>query len=204
MSATTLHDFLAVCALVALGGVIVMIVTRIVPSVLTVQLSGIVHRVQLPLAALVATTASLGSLWFSEYGDHWQPCRLCWFQRIFMYSSAVVLIVAALRRDRGAKWYAVPLASLGMLVSLYHILLERGVVTESDACSATVPCAIPYRVSFGHINDLARPAGFPAVTLAVMAFCGFAAILAVLLLPEALDTDLDTNSDTNPSSGEHS
>ena len=54
---------------------------------------------ELPLAALVPTVAALGSLYFSEYGNLWQPCRFCWFQRIFMYSSAVVLLLAAVRRE---------------------------------------------------------------------------------------------------------
>jgi len=142
----------------------------------------------LPLAALVATTASLGSLYMSEYGNHWQPCRFCWFQRIFMYSCSVVLIVAAVRRDRGAKWYAVPLATIGLLVSAWHNLLERGFVSESKECAAAVPCANPYYVSFGHIDpNTLRPAGFPSITLAVMALCAFAAIIALLLLPEPLE-----------------
>jgi disulfide bond formation protein DsbB len=128
----------------------------------------------------------------SEYGNHWAPCRFCWFQRIFMYSSAVVLIMAAIRRDRGVKWYAVPLASIGILLSGYHILLEHRVVEESVACSSTTSCANPYYVSFGKLgfdnNGVFRWSGLP-ITLAVMAFCGFAAILALLLLPEHLDLD---------------
>jgi disulfide bond formation protein DsbB len=191
MTVTQLHNFFAVLALVAIGGAVLMLVARVVPSVASVRFLGALHKVQLPLAALVATTASLGSLYMSEYGNHWKPCRFCWFQRIFMYSLAVVLIMSAIRRDRGVKWYAVPLAAIGILLSTWHNLLERGVVTESAACSADVPCANPYYVSFGHYNSLARPAGFPSVTLAVMAFCGFAAILALLLLPEHLDLTED-------------
>ena len=86
---------------------------------------------------------------------------------------------------------AVALASVGLLVSLWHNLLERGVVEESKVCAMTVPCAIPYDISFGHYDDMGRPAGFPSMTLAVMAFCGFAAILALLLTPESLEDDDD-------------
>jgi disulfide bond formation protein DsbB len=202
MTVPQLHNFFAVLAIVAIVGALLMIVARIIPAVASVRFLAAVHKVQLPLAALVATTASLGSLYMSEYGNHWTPCRFCWFQRIFMYSSAVVLIMAAIRRDRGVKWYAVPLAAIGILLSGYHVLLERGVFTEATACDATgVKCTVPYFISFGHrdANSLG-PAGFPAITLAVMALCGFAAILALLLLPEPLDTTEDDH-DGEPAAG---
>lgn len=186
MSPKTVHDVAAALAIVALVGTVSMVVARVVPSVVTLRYLDLLHKVQLQLAALVAVAATLGSLWFSEYGNHWAPCRFCWYQRVFMYSSAVVLLVAAVRRDRGVRWYAVPLAAIGLLVSLWHNLLERGVVQESNVCSTTVRCAIPYEVSFGYRNGNSQPAGFPSITLAVMAFCAFAAILALLLTPQAL------------------
>ena len=192
MSVTALHDFFAVLAIVAIVGAVLMVVARLIPTVATVRFLDGLHKVNLWLAALVATTASLGSLYMSEYGNLWTPCRFCWFQRIFMYPLAIILIIAAIRKDRGIKWYAAPLAGIGLLVSLWHNLIERGVIEEAKECAATVPCARPYYVSFGHIDpDTLRPAGFPAITLAVMAFCGFAAILALLLTPESLEDEQD-------------
>jgi disulfide bond formation protein DsbB len=196
MSVEQLHDFFAVLAMVALGGVLLLVIARLVPAVTTVRFLDAIHKVQVPLAALVAVTASLGSFYFSEYGNLWAPCRFCWFQRIFMYSSAVILLVAMVRRTRAVKWYAVALAGVGILLSSWHILLERGVVSESAECAATIPCATPYYISFGSRNpDTLGPTGFPAITLAVMAFCGFAAILALLLLPEPLDLESGDGSD---------
>ena len=190
MEPNDLHDLFAILALVALAGAVLMVAARLIPSVASVRFLDIVHRVQLPLAALVATTATLGSLYFSESAN-WTPCRFCWLQRIFMYSSAVVLVVAAIRRDRSVKWFAGSLAAIGLFTSLWHNLLERGVMEESSVCSLTVPCAIPYWVSFGHWNGDGLASGFPSVTLAVMAFAGFAAILALLFTPESLEDDLD-------------
>lgn len=203
MSVTELHDVDAILAMIAAGGVVLMILARLIPSVSSVRFLDGLYKWQLPLAALVATTASLGSLYFSEYGNHWQPCRFCWFQRIFMYSAAVILILAAIRRDRGVRWYAVALATIGLLVSLWHNLLERGVVEESKECAATVPCATPYLISFGHRDPTTlRPTGFPSITLAVMAFCGFAAILALLLLPEPLEpATMEEQQDGEPAAG---
>jgi disulfide bond formation protein DsbB len=192
MSVTALHDFFAVLAIVAIVGAVLMVLARLIPTVATVRFLDALHKVNLWLAALVATTASLGSFYMSEYGNHWTPCRFCWFQRIFMYPLAIILIIAAIRKDRGITWYAAPLAGIGLVVSLWHNLIERGVIAEAKECAATVPCARPYYVSFGHLDpDTLRPAGFPAITLAVMAFCGFAAILALLLTPESLEDERD-------------
>jgi len=187
MSAQTLHDIFAVMAIIAFVGVVLLVIARFVPAVAAVRFSDTVWKGQLPLAALVAVVATLGSLTFSEHFG-WIPCRFCWFQRIFMFSVAVVLVVGAIRRDRGVKWYAVPLATIGILLSGYHNLIERGLVAEAKECAATTPCAVPNLISFGSRNaENLRPEGFPSITLAVMAFCGFAAILALLLLPEPLE-----------------
>ena len=124
-SISTLHDVFAVLAIIAMAGAVLMVAARLIPSVASVRFLDALYRVQLPLAALVAITATSGSLFMSEFGEHWIPCRWCWFQRIFMYSLAVVLLVAAIRRDRGVKWFAVPLAVIGICTSLWHILIER-------------------------------------------------------------------------------
>lgn len=192
MSARDLHDALAVLAVIALVGAVLLLAARIIPSVLSVRFLDAIHRVQLPLAAIVAVTATSGSLWFSESAG-WIPCRFCWFQRIFMYSLAVILTVAALRRDRGVKWFAAPLAIIGMCISVWHILIEHRVIEESSACLDVLSCATPYHVTFGTLefnsDGVFVTSGVP-FTLAVMAFCGFAAILALLLAPEPLTTDV--------------
>lgn len=205
MSVSELHDFFAVLALVAIAGAVLLVLARIIPAVASARFLDAIYKVQLPLAALVATTASLGSLYLSERGNHWIPCRFCWFQRIFMYSTAVILIIAAIRRDRGVKWYAAPLAGIGILLSTWHILLEHHVIKESTACSSLISCASPYEVSFGTLDfstGTLVSTGLP-ITLAVMAFCGFAAILALLLIPEPLEPLLDSmeEEDGEPSAG---
>ncbi len=190
MTVTTLHDTFAVMAIVALVGSLSMVAAKLIPTVTSVRYLDALYRVQVPLAALVAVTATCGSLWFSEV-ELWTPCRFCWFQRIFMFSSAVILTIAAIRRDRGIKWYAGALAGIGILFSIWHMMLEHGVVQDSKVCAATVPCAVPYLISFSGRDDVTLgPDSWHGVTMAVMAFCGFAAILALLLTPESLDNEL--------------
>jgi disulfide bond formation protein DsbB len=129
------------------------------------------------LAFLVAATATLGSLYFSEVAN-FVPCRLCWFQRIAMYPLSVVLLVGAIRRDPAVRWYAGPLALIGGLVAGYHTLIEWRPELESGACEAFGPsCTDVWFREFGF------------VTLATMALVGFLTILLLLFVrfPATLD-----------------
>jgi disulfide bond formation protein DsbB len=120
------------------------------------------------ISFLVAAVATAGSLYFSEVAD-FVPCRLCWFQRIAMYPLAVILLVAAVRRDRAVRWYVVPVAAVGACVSVYHYVIEWNPDLEvGDACAATGPsCTDVWFREFGF------------VTLSFMALCGFVAIIVL-------------------------
>lgn len=121
------------------------------------------------LAWLVAAVATAGSLYFSEVAPY-VPCRLCWFQRICMYPLAAILLVGALLKDRRARWYAAPFVAVGIPLSTYHFLMERGVFSESSSCAATVPCAVPWFTELGY------------VTLAFMALSGFLLVATLLVV----------------------
>lgn len=120
------------------------------------------------LAFIVAAAAMLGSLYYSEVAG-FIPCRLCWYQRILMYPLVAVTLVGALRRDDYLPGYVLPLSILGMGVSAYHYLMEKGVVPASATCSADVPCNITY------VNYL----GF--ITIAFMAFVAFTLITLIMV-----------------------
>ena len=49
------------------------------------------------VAAVVALTATAGSLYFSEVAG-FEPCALCWYQRIAMYPLVLILGIAAAAR----------------------------------------------------------------------------------------------------------
>ena len=104
------------------------------------------------LAWLVALVATLGSLYFSEV-RHFVPCALCWFQRVFMYPLVVVLGVASFRQDQGVVKYALPLAVLGGLTAVYH-LLEQNVpgFAPPAMCQVGVPCGAKYIDWLGFIS----------------------------------------------------
>lgn len=116
------------------------------------------------LAWLVAVASMLGSLYYSEIAN-FEPCKLCWYQRIAMYPLAVILGIAAWRRDFAVRWYAYPLAAVGAAIAAYHYIIQRVPTLDSGACSVTVPCSSPY-VNFE----------FGIVTIPFMALAGFAAL----------------------------
>ena len=122
------------------------------------------------VAATFAVVSMLGSLYFSEVADY-LPCTLCWYQRIAMYSLALVLTVAAVRQDRGIRVYAVPLAAIGAGIALYHWLLERFPDLDAGVCSVTVPCEFVWFERFGF------------VTLPFMALTAFVSIISWLTIP---------------------
>ena len=98
------------------------------------------------------------------------PCRLCWFQRIAMYPLAVILLVAAIRRDRGVRWYADPARRPSAPASRSTTTSSSGIPQlEGDACDPANPCSLVWFREFGF------------VTLSFMALCGFVAIIALLL-----------------------
>jgi disulfide bond formation protein DsbB len=120
------------------------------------------------LAFIVALVATLGSLYYSEIAG-FLPCRLCWYQRILMYPLTIITLIGAWKRDEYLPDYVLPLSLLGILVSGYHYLMEKGVVAASTTCSADVPCNISY------VNYL----GF--ITIALMAFTAFSLISVIMI-----------------------
>ncbi|MEA1930599.1 MAG: disulfide bond formation protein B [Euryarchaeota archaeon] len=85
---------------------------------------------------LVAIVATTGSLYFSEIAGL-SPCGLCWYQRILMYPLVVILGVATVER-RSAVWKtALPLSSLGIVVSAYHTALQ---LSPGVQCSVGLGC----------------------------------------------------------------
>lgn len=120
------------------------------------------------LAFVVAAVAMGGSLYYSEVAG-FIPCRLCWFQRILMYPLTIITLVGSLRRDEYLPSYVLPFSIIGMGLSSYHVLLERGVFPPPTTCSADVPCNLSYVNYFGFL------------TIAGLALIAFTLITAVMI-----------------------
>ena len=102
-------------------------------------------------AWIVALVTTLGSLYFSEIA-HFTPCKLCWYQRIAMYPLAIVLLVAARRRDRGIAWYVVPVATIGAAFAAYQTQLQAFPQQHWSFCTLSEPCTVRYVWEFGFVS----------------------------------------------------
>ncbi|MGM0852087.1 MAG: disulfide oxidoreductase [Bacillota bacterium] len=130
------------------------------------------------LAWASSLVASLGSLYFSEIMKY-EPCELCWYQRILMYPMVILLGVAYVRKDFQAALYSTILSGIGLLVSLYHYSLQKvSFLSESAPACGRVPCTGEY------INLL----GF--ITIPFLALTGFIIIfIASVMVLKALKED---------------
>ncbi|RXJ68145.1 disulfide bond formation protein B [Halarcobacter ebronensis] len=101
---------------------------------------------------LVASVASLGSLFFSEFME-FIPCTMCWYQRIFMYPLVFIFLTNLLESDENIFKYATPLALVGFGFAFYHNLLMWGIISEDIVpCKHGVPCSTEYIEYLGFIN----------------------------------------------------
>lgn len=103
-------------------------------------------------AWLVASIATLGALFFSEVMQL-PPCVLCWYQRIFMFPLALILPIGLFPLDRKVVRYTLPLAALGWMFAIFHLLLIAGIIPESiKPCTQGVPCSEKVIEWFGFVT----------------------------------------------------
>jgi disulfide bond formation protein DsbB len=133
---------------------------------------------ELWLTFVVAAVATLGSLFFSEIAD-FVPCKLCWFQRIFIYPVAIIVPLMALAHDRRAARYLLPLPIIGIPIAIYHMLIERGIVEQAKTCLISAPggCATKWIEEFGYVT-------IPTLAFTTYVLCIFLLVFALLSVRE--------------------
>lgn len=115
-----------------------------------------------------ASVATVGSLYLSNVLGY-EPCRLCWFQRIFMYPISILSGTALFLDKSDLKDYVLPLALVGAPIAFYHAVIQRFEQFTSAGCSVTaVSCSTEYTFHYGYI------------TIPVMALTAFLVVIFVL------------------------
>ncbi|WP_088102120.1 disulfide oxidoreductase [Halalkalibacter urbisdiaboli] len=106
----------------------------------------------LHLAWLTSFIATLGSLYFSEIRQ-FEPCTLCWYQRILMYPLVIILFIGIVKKDAQVALYSSVLSFIGLLFSIYHYGIQKLSFLASSAPSCgRVPCTGQYINWFGFIT----------------------------------------------------
>ncbi len=108
--------------------------------------------------------ATSGSLYLSTFLG-WEPCRLCWYQRILMYPLVILFGMSLFLDNDDVADYTLPLSLTGLAIAVYHYMIQFLPALQSKGCSITsVSCEATYTFYYGHI------------TIPVMAAAAFAAV----------------------------
>ncbi|MFW2383918.1 MAG: disulfide bond formation protein B [Acidimicrobiales bacterium] len=171
MNVEAVSLFFALLSLLVVAGLIALAIDALTTADLGVIRS--LKPLSLEIAAAIATTSTLGSLYMSEIAN-FDPCRLCWIQRFFMYPAAVLLIAAVFTKNTALKWIAFILSTAGLGVAVYHryeqFVYDPLAGHEGGFCDPLNPCGLPWVETFGFI------------TIPTMAAVGFAGVMAMVLL----------------------
>ena len=104
------------------------------------------------LAFAAAFIAMTGSLYFSEIKSY-EPCVLCWYQRILMYPLTVILLLAIWKKDYHIAFYTMILSAIGAGFSTYHVLIQKvPFFTDRAASCGRIPCTGDYINWLGFIT----------------------------------------------------
>lgn len=114
------------------------------------------------IAFVVSLAASILTLYYSEVLG-FEPCPLCWWQRIFLYPQVILMGLAAWKRDAYMADYSIILSIFGAGVALYQHALQM-LPGSGLPCPATgVSCAQRIVFEFGYIT-------FPFMAFSLFAF----------------------------------
>ena len=122
------------------------------------------------LGWLLVTVSTTISLFFSSVLEY-EPCVLCWYQRICLFPMIFILAAGLFPTfDKSVIKYALPLAIAGGLTAFYHTLLYAGVIPENiQPCSKGVSCTEKYIELFGFVS------------IPMLSFLAFSTLVALLL-----------------------
>lgn len=105
----------------------------------------------LSFAFFVASSATVGSLFLSEIAKL-PPCMLCWYQRIFMFPQGILLGIAVFTNDNGIKKYIIALSAIGILIAIYHYILQVTQALPLPCADDVVSCTVKQIELFGYLT----------------------------------------------------
>ena len=112
--------------------------------------------------------AIFGSLYYSDIKGY-EPCILCWYQRICMYALFPMIVTALWRKENKIYQYILPTSILGAIIAIYHNLLYTGFI-KTEFCTTGISCTSKYVEYLGFI------------TIPFMSLIGFVIIITLALI----------------------
>ena len=101
---------------------------------------------------IVSLVATLGSLYFSEIKGY-EPCEMCWYQRILMYPIFLITTVAYIQKNARIALTTAIFACIGGSISLYHYGIQKLTFLQDTApACGLVSCTGQYINWLGFIT----------------------------------------------------
>lgn len=151
MSAQLITSLFVWGTLVADILLVVFLVFFFVRNTVFDRITGWVGKHALGLSCGVALGAVVGSLVYSEVVG-FEPCVLCWIQRVCIYPQALFFGLALWWKERAILAYGFVLSVIGAVVALYHTYTQLGGRSLTPCTSTGGACAKIYVLEFGYIT----------------------------------------------------
>lgn len=105
------------------------------------------------VSLVVTATAVAGSLYYSLVMGY-EPCLLCWWQRVFLVPQFVIFFLAFRKADEHSFRYTTALSIIGALIAVYHLLLPKltALGLTSVCVVGGVSCLKQYVYAFGYLS----------------------------------------------------
>lgn len=101
---------------------------------------------------VVAFTATIGSLYFSEIRQY-EPCELCWYQRILMYPLVLIVGIAYVQKNAKIAVTSLAFSIIGASISAYHYSIQKlDFMQETAPACGRVACTGQYINYLGFIT----------------------------------------------------
>lgn len=104
------------------------------------------------VAWVTSLVATLGSLYFSEVRLY-EPCTLCWYQRMVMYPLVVILAIGIIRKDHHVAIYSTIFSFIGLCFSAYHYSIQKiSFLADTVPSCGRIPCTGQYINWYGFMT----------------------------------------------------
>lgn len=172
--AETLTHYLASLTIVGVIFLIVLLVAVIYLSCVgkLEKWANYANKYIFPFGFFVSFGGTFLTLFYSQVLGY-APCDLCWYQRIFLYPQVFLFAYAWRKKDRAVFPYIILLSLIGLIIALYHHLLQIGfdIMKPCSTAPFAVDCSKPSFIEFGFVT-------FPFMAVVLFGFLGLITYLA--------------------------
>jgi len=78
--------------------------------------------------------------WFNT-SNALDPCQLCWWARILMFPLLPLTVIFIASKSRPILWYIYAASGVGILLEIFHYLLQKTNIPNPFGCTLANPCS---------------------------------------------------------------